>query len=78
VANNHITNRNVRRYIYSDIRMKTRKQEFKEYWAELGWGDRLEFLFKWSGIKWLVKKINPNCNCDERKEKMNEFKFKRK
>jgi hypothetical protein len=58
--------------------MKTRKQEFNEYWAELGWGDRLEFVFKWSGIKWLVKKINPNCNCDERKKKMNEFKFKRK
>ena len=60
------------------ITMKTRKQDFNEYWAELGWGDRLEFVFKWTGIKWLVKKINPNCNCDQRKEKMNEFKFKRK
>jgi hypothetical protein len=58
--------------------MKTRKQELQEYWAELGWGDRLEFVFKWSGIKWLVKKINPNCNCDKRKEKLNNFRIKRK
>jgi len=54
------------------------RQEFKEYWKELGWGDRLEFIFTKTGIKWLVKKINPNCNCDKRKEKMNDFKFTRK
>jgi hypothetical protein len=41
-------------------------------------GDKLEWLFKVTGIKWLVKKINPNCNCEFRKNKLNEFKFKRK
>ena len=41
-------------------------------------GDNLEWIFKITGIKWLVKKINPNCNCDKRKDILNEFKFKRK
>ena len=41
-------------------------------------GDKLEWLFKWTGIKWLVKKIYPNCNCESRKDKLNEFNFKRK
>jgi hypothetical protein len=56
--------------------MKTRKQELQEYHAELRLGDRLEWLFKITGIKWLVKKINPNCNCESRKEIMNEIEFK--
>jgi len=43
-------------------------------------GDKLEWLFKVTGIKWIVKKINPNCKCDSRKEKLNklEIKIKRK
>jgi len=41
-------------------------------------GDKLEFIFKWLGIKWIVKKINPNCKCEERKKFLNEFNFKRK
>jgi hypothetical protein len=41
-------------------------------------GDKLEWLFRVTGIKWLVKKINPNCNCDYRQEKLNNFKFNRK
>jgi hypothetical protein len=41
-------------------------------------GDKLEWLFKVTGIKWLVKKINPNCNCESRKDMLNEFNFKRK
>jgi hypothetical protein len=45
---------------------------------ELKLGDKLEWLFRNTGIKWVVKKINPNCNCDERQSKMNEFQFKRK
>jgi hypothetical protein len=52
------------------------KQEFKEYWKELKWGDRLEFIFRITGIKWLVKKINPNCNCDTRQQQLNEFEIK--
>jgi hypothetical protein len=60
--------------------MKTKKQELKEYHAELKLGDKLEFIFRITGIKWLVKKIYPNCNCDVRQQKMNqiEFKFTRK
>lgn len=41
-------------------------------------GDKLEWLFRMTGIKWLVKKINPNCNCDKRQDKLNNFKFNRK
>ena len=40
-------------------------------------GDKLEWLFKVTGIRWIVKKINPNCNCDKRRDKLNEFNFKR-
>jgi len=39
-------------------------------------GDKLEWLFRVTGIQWLVKKIYPNCNCDKRRDKMNEFEFK--
>ena len=41
-------------------------------------GDKLEWLFKVTGIQWLVKKIYPNCNCDKRRDKLNEFKINRK
>jgi hypothetical protein len=41
-------------------------------------GDKLETFFKITGIYWLVKFINPNCNCNKRKEFLNEFEFKRK
>lgn len=40
-------------------------------------GDALAFIFKITGIKWLVKKINPDCGCDKRQEALN-IKFKRK
>lgn len=52
------------------------KKEFLEYWRELKWGDRLEFLFRITGIKWIVKKINPNCNCDIRQQRLNDFEIK--
>ena len=52
------------------------KQEFLEYWKELKWGDRLEFIFRITGIKWIVKKINPNCNCDVRQQRLNDFEIK--
>lgn len=58
--------------------MKTRKQEMEEYHAELKLGDKLEWLFRKTGIKWLVKLINPNCNCDKRQVKLNTFNLKRK
>ena len=41
-------------------------------------GNFLETIFKVTGIKWLVKKIYPNCKCDQRKEMLNDFKIKRK
>lgn len=52
------------------------KQEFNEYLAELKLGNRLELVFKWVGIKWLVKKLNPGCKCEERREKLNNFQIK--
>ena len=52
------------------------KKEFQDYWTELGWGDRLEWIFRKTGIKWIVKKINPNCKCDIRQHKLNEFEIK--
>ncbi len=54
------------------------RKEFQDYLEELRLGDRLEIVFKYTGIKWLVKKIHPNCNCDKRKEKLNNFRIKRK
>lgn len=52
------------------------KKEFLEYWRELKWGDRLELIFRITGIKWIVKKINPNCNCDIRQQQLNDFEIK--
>jgi len=52
------------------------KQEFNEYLSELKLGNRLELVFKWVGIKWLVKKLNPDCKCGERREKLNNFQIK--
>jgi hypothetical protein len=40
-------------------------------------GDALEFIFRITGIKAIVKKIYPNCNCDARQKKLN-FEIKRK
>jgi len=36
-----------------------------------GVGDIIAFILKWTGIKYIVKLINPNCNCDQRQEKIN-------
>jgi hypothetical protein len=37
-----------------------------------------EWLFRVTGIQWIIKKIYPNCNCDKRRDKLNEFKINRK
>jgi hypothetical protein len=58
--------------------MKTKRQEVNEYLAELKIGDKLEWLFRITGIKRIVKWINPNCNCDDRQEMLNNITFKRK
>jgi hypothetical protein len=57
---------------------RSKKEQIKEYHNSLMLGNKLEWLFKVTGIKWLVKKINPNCNCEYRKNKLNNFEFKRK
>ena len=36
-----------------------------------GLGDVIEFILKITGVKYIVKLINPNCNCDQRREKIN-------
>ena len=58
--------------------MKTKKQQINEYLNELKLGDKLEFLFRVTGIKKIVKWINPNCKCDERQDMLNNITFKRK
>jgi hypothetical protein len=39
-------------------------------------GDLLEYIFLKTGIKAFVKWVYPNCKCDERQQKLNEFEFK--
>jgi hypothetical protein len=34
-------------------------------------GDLIYYITYYTGIRWLWKKINPNCGCDKRREKMN-------
>lgn len=42
-------------------------------------GNLLETIFKYTGIKWIVKKIwGEDCGCEERKEKLNELFIDRK
>lgn len=42
-------------------------------------GTLLERVFKITGIKWLVKQIfGEDCGCEERRDKMDNFNFKRK
>lgn len=58
---------------------KAFKEDLSDYLKETRLGDRLELIFKYTGIKWLVKKLYPNCNCDKRKDVLNgEFTIKRK
>ena len=46
-------------------------------------GTILETIFKYTGIKWLVKKIvidllgYESCGCENRRDKLNELKFNR-
>ena len=42
-------------------------------------GNVLETIFKYTGIKWIVKKIwGESCGCDERKDKLNNLFIDRK
>ncbi len=42
-------------------------------------GTLLEKVFKAIGVQWIVKQIwGDDCGCEERRDKLNNFKFKRK
>jgi len=42
-------------------------------------GDLLETIFRYTGIKWIVKKLfGEDCGCEERKEKLNDITIYRK
>ena len=42
-------------------------------------GTLLEKVFKAIGIQWIVKRIwRDDCGCEERRDKLDNFKFKRK
>lgn len=60
----------------------TQKENYIMYLQEIRLGDKLEWLFRKTGVKWLVHKIHPNCGCDMRKNWLNgeakEIKIKRK
>jgi hypothetical protein len=58
---------------------KAFKEDLRDYLKETRLGDRFELIFKYTGIKWIVKRLHPNCNCDKRKDILNgEFTIKRK
>jgi hypothetical protein len=41
-------------------------------------GTALEKIFKYTGIKWLVKKIwGENCGCEERRDKLDNLTIRR-
>lgn len=74
-----------------NIKFNNVKKELKDYSKELKahhkeirikLGDSLAFIFRITGIKALVKWIYPNCGCDRRQKKLNDFqivyKIKRK
>jgi hypothetical protein len=43
-----------------------------------GLGDSLHNFFKYTGIAGVVKRVNKDCNCDKRRDKLNElWKYKR-
>tara|TARA_R100000149_G_C5818990_1_gene99087 strand:+ start:557 stop:706 length:150 start_codon:yes stop_codon:yes gene_type:complete len=35
-------------------------------------GDLVYYFTKYTGIRWIWKRINPDCGCDERREKWNQ------
>ncbi len=40
-------------------------------------GNIVYYFTKFTGIRWIWKKIYPNCNCDKRREEWNQIKFNR-
>jgi hypothetical protein len=38
-------------------------------------GNLIEIITQYTGIKWLVKKIKPDCGCERRKNKLNKYKL---
>lgn len=66
-------------YVIVDLEGKILR---KDQYMKLG--DKLAFIFKWTGIKWLVNKIMidwlgyKTCGCEGRQKALNEFKINRK
>ena len=44
---------------------------FREQIMKLG--NLIEIITRYSGIKWIWKKVSPNCKCDERQESLNDI-----
>ena len=40
-------------------------------------GDLVYYFTKYTGIRYIWKKINPNCKCDQRRKDWNKIKIKR-
>ena len=40
-------------------------------------GDLVYYFTKYTGIRYIYKKINPDCECDKRRKKLNDIKIKR-
>lgn len=41
----------------------------------MGLGDLVYYFTKYTGIRWLYKKIVPGCRCDERRKEWNSIKI---
>ena len=44
----------------------------------MGLGDLVYYILYYTGIHWLVKQINPDCGCDERRSRWNVYKLWRR
>lgn len=38
-------------------------------------GNLIEYITTYTGIKYIYKKINPDCGCERRKKKLNKYKL---
>jgi hypothetical protein len=55
-----------RLYVNGIIRMRIRR---------IGLGDIVHFITRITFIEYIWKKINPNCNCERRKQEWNKIKL---
>lgn len=43
----------------------------------MGLGDIVYYFTKYTGLRWIWKRLNPDCGCDRRREEWNEIKIDR-